>query len=369
MTKVRLREVDLAEFSKALALLYSDSDLPSLSSRITACLHALFDCDVASFDLFDDSALKWSTVVVSPVIQCWDQAVEVLQRHANQHPIVTNAARNKFPNAIRTSDLMSLREYQRTGLYNEFFRCYLLKTDCQLGFVAKPSSTLTVGASVNRRRKDFSAEECTLLEHLRPHLLQAYVTAQSSARTLGAALDERECSAALAGGAMCQIDARGKIKWMTSGVERLMERFFSTEVRKTDHLPGSLLRALQPRLHPDRGMSEQQLQAPRSWEWIAGDATLSVRVAATLGEGQWHLLFTESRHGKSAEELTERHGLSKREGEVLLWLSQGKTSGEIGIILEISPRTVEKHIERLFEKLGVYSRAAAIHVTMDRRWT
>lgn len=51
--------------------------------------------------------------------------------------------------------------------------------------------------------------------------------------------------------------------------------------------------------------------------------------------------------------------LTERETEVLAWVAQGKTNGEIGLILGASGRTVQKHLEHVFRKLGVESRTAA----------
>ena len=51
--------------------------------------------------------------------------------------------------------------------------------------------------------------------------------------------------------------------------------------------------------------------------------------------------------------------LSRREAEVLGWVAQGKTNKEIGVILELSPRTVQKHLEHIYQKIGVESRTAA----------
>ena len=52
--------------------------------------------------------------------------------------------------------------------------------------------------------------------------------------------------------------------------------------------------------------------------------------------------------------------LTPREQDVLRWLSAGKTDRDIGAILEISPRTVHKHLQRIYEKLGVETRTAAV---------
>lgn len=51
--------------------------------------------------------------------------------------------------------------------------------------------------------------------------------------------------------------------------------------------------------------------------------------------------------------------LTDRETEVLLWVARGKTNRDIGEILGMSPRTVNKHLEHIFEKLGVETRTAA----------
>ena len=55
-----------------------------------------------------------------------------------------------------------------------------------------------------------------------------------------------------------------------------------------------------------------------------------------------------------------RDGLSKRECEVLAWLQQGMLNKEIALVLEVSPRTVQKHLQRIYMHLDVHTRAEAI---------
>jgi DNA-binding CsgD family transcriptional regulator len=52
-------------------------------------------------------------------------------------------------------------------------------------------------------------------------------------------------------------------------------------------------------------------------------------------------------------------GLTQREAEVVRWVALGKTNGEIGAIFGISPRTVQKHLQKIYDKLGVQGRTAA----------
>lgn len=57
--------------------------------------------------------------------------------------------------------------------------------------------------------------------------------------------------------------------------------------------------------------------------------------------------------------LRSRLKLTAREAEVLLWVGRGKTNRDIADILGLSPRTINKHLEQIFAKLGVENRAAA----------
>jgi DNA-binding CsgD family transcriptional regulator len=52
--------------------------------------------------------------------------------------------------------------------------------------------------------------------------------------------------------------------------------------------------------------------------------------------------------------------LSARQLEVLSWVAKGKTNAEIGALLRVSPRTVQKHLEHVYRELGVESRTAAV---------
>lgn len=63
--------------------------------------------------------------------------------------------------------------------------------------------------------------------------------------------------------------------------------------------------------------------------------------------------------------LRERFSLTEREADVLLWVTRGKTNADIGQILDLSRRTVDKHLEQVFQKMGVENRTTAA-VMADR---
>jgi DNA-binding NarL/FixJ family response regulator len=75
-----------------------------------------------------------------------------------------------------------------------------------------------------------------------------------------------------------------------------------------------------------------------------------------MGESMWLLHLQPA--GEAPSRLATA-SLTPRETEVLSWIAKGKTNRDVGDILGLSPRTVNKHLEHVFEKLGVETRAAA----------
>ena len=57
--------------------------------------------------------------------------------------------------------------------------------------------------------------------------------------------------------------------------------------------------------------------------------------------------------------------ITGRESEVLLWIAHGKTNREIADILEMSPRTVNKHLEQMYPKIGAHNRTSAASVAIQ----
>ncbi len=90
-----------------------------------------------------------------------------------------------------------------------------------------------------------------------------------------------------------------------------------------------------------------------------GSRRLELSFLSSLGPEELLFRLTEVNAGADEEQLQRSLALTSRESQVLLWISRGKSNREIGEILNISPRTVNKHLEQVFVKLGVENRAAA----------
>ncbi|MGC3981171.1 MAG: response regulator [Steroidobacteraceae bacterium] len=86
---------------------------------------------------------------------------------------------------------------------------------------------------------------------------------------------------------------------------------------------------------------------------------LEFSLLSSIGPDEFLFRVTEVHLGSDEQLLQQTLGLTLREAEVLLWISRGKSNRDIGEILQISPRTVNKHLEQVFVKLGVENRASA----------
>jgi DNA-binding response OmpR family regulator/DNA-binding CsgD family transcriptional regulator len=77
------------------------------------------------------------------------------------------------------------------------------------------------------------------------------------------------------------------------------------------------------------------------------------------GADEYLYRLTETGGGQEELFLRQYLSLTTRESEVLIWIARGKSNRDISDILGISPRTVNKHLEQIFTKLGVENRASA----------
>ncbi len=98
-----------------------------------------------------------------------------------------------------------------------------------------------------------------------------------------------------------------------------------------------------------------------------GEKTLECSLLSPLGSDELMFRLTETGGACCENDRAALHNafaLTSREAEVLLWVSRGKANRDIGEILNISPRTVNKHLEQVFIKLGVENRSAAAAVAV-----
>ena len=97
---------------------------------------------------------------------------------------------------------------------------------------------------------------------------------------------------------------------------------------------------------------------------IAPAGEIRIRAVPTSSPDRRLLVLTRKEAVSSAVAAKD-FGLSKRQLEVARWIGEGKSNAEIALILGISPRTVQKHIENIFEKMDVQNRVAIARRLLD----
>jgi DNA-binding response OmpR family regulator/DNA-binding CsgD family transcriptional regulator len=98
---------------------------------------------------------------------------------------------------------------------------------------------------------------------------------------------------------------------------------------------------------------------PRGNTLETGEHVLTFTFLSRTGADEFLYRLTESGGGQEEAFLRQYLSLTTREAEVLVWIARGKSNRDISDILGISPRTVNKHLEQIFNKLGVENRASA----------
>ena len=161
--------------------------------------------------------------------------------------------------------------------------------------------------------------------------------------------------------------ADGRVLWQTPLARDLMRRHFGagaagapipavgSAIAAPLHAPASLCEWVRERVTP-AGAGEA---ATETWTCVTGTTRLHCSLHPASAEDEWLLVLTESNNGAAIEALSLQFRLTAREAEVLYWVAQGKTNRDIGDILGTRPKTITKHLEHVFEKLGVETRTAA----------
>lgn len=149
--------------------------------------------------------------------------------------------------------------------------------------------------------------------------------------------------------------SNGKIVWQTPLAREWMLRYFPQHyAEKQSQMPSQLLSWVQS----IEAFSISQADTP-PLNIVQVRGRLSFIPADINNDEQWIILLREESDAAQIEALMTIFKLTIRESEVLYWATKGKTSRDIGDILGASPRTVNKHLEHVYVKLGVETRTAA----------
>ncbi|WP_159585692.1 DNA-binding response regulator [Chelativorans xinjiangense] len=184
-----------------------------------------------------------------------------------------------------------------------------------------------------------------LLARMRVHLANA-----RRARSARQALDST-------GRRIVVTDNRGTLLWATPQASELLLKC-GVAVEEGGRLPWEVTDWL---LSQKPGRTEPYILSRNGKK-------VECRIVGGAGGAERLIRLIDREAGTDEERLATAFDLSLRAAEVLLWITHGKSNKEIAEILDLSPRTVNKHLEQIFNKLGVENRTAAATMSVRVLW-
>jgi len=230
-----------------------------------------------------------------------------------------------------------------------FEACRLLKSDAELAaipviFMTGLTETEHVVKGLEAGGVDYLVKPIKpqeLLARMRVHLKNARLT-----RSAHTALDST-------GQHLFTVSADGVPSWATPQTHALLAR------ARVDDL--TLKAILAPQM---QDWLQQGIQPADTLQFADLVYPLAARLVEKQADGQWLLKLIDGERPTGAPMLRQQLGLTERESEVLFWIANGKANREAAEILGMSPRTVNKHLEQVFVKLGVENRTAAAGIAL-----
>jgi DNA-binding CsgD family transcriptional regulator len=282
-------------------------------------------------------------------------ALSGLERGFSNHPLYRYYLQTGDGLAHKTSQVMTKSQYRRYIESDDFARQLGAKYQMGLFFTAGPSVVTAI--LLARGGHDFAERERTLVNRLYPHLVQAFRNTASLNRLsrdvdglIGMLEGPTSSVIVLAG------DGRVK-RWMEQGKNWIAQYCRTPFPAETDRLPDCFA----DWYHRQLALVAQETLAPSPRDPLIVDKNgrqLTVQLIPDHFRDE-HLLLLNEKRGDASWNALGEYGLTPRESEVLAWVAKGKTNADVGEILQMSDRTVQKHLEHIYEKLGVETRTTA----------
>ena len=343
----RLTGKELRRLSEFLRDLYHLRTHEEFSDHVITALPVVTEGEFTSYNEFYENG-RPGFYKCDQVPYCPDPAhyVAMLTRYIHQHPIIMHFHHTKAESAQMITDFVPMRTFRKTALYNEFYRP--LKIPFLLSMAVKAGSDLMITVSRHQEKREFRETNRTIFNVLRPHFKQALENAlavtqmQNQLTAMNQVMEDGQQ-------ALISVTENGRIRFVTPYAQRLLKRYGVQMRTGFDQLPARLRDWL---IHYHKQLIRSDDVQPELQPLLIQGQLGCLTVRLIVRESQYLLILEERRAAPAAKDLAS-FGLSTRESEILDWVAQGKTNPEVGMILGISRRTVQKHLERIYIKLGV----------------
>lgn len=150
----------------------------------------------------------------------------------------------------------------------------------------------------------------------------------------------------------------GRAVWQTPLARQLMHAYFAAA-------PGQVPEALLEWLREQSALAAEGRET-KPLTITRESRQLVFSLQERTSDDDWLMVMREVSDAAVVDAVLQAFRLTMREAEVLYWVVKGKTNRDIGDILGSSPATVKKHLEHVFEKLGVETRNAAASMAMKK---
>lgn len=348
---------DFDACSRALRQLYAEPSPEKFPNLVLKLLSELVPLEYATYNEFTPRSQRL-VICYFPERPEIRALVPRLAAHFHTHPLFDHFHRTE-PQPKMISDVTSFRQFRETAVYQEYFR--FIGAKHQMMFSVINEGETRIGLALNRRQRDFSERDRSVLNFLSPHVTQAFQNARIAGEMafnlerVGEGLEAVNRAVILA-------EADGKIRWISPLAREWLVELVPDGCASPPNLPISLKRLLAELGKPVHG-------GRHAFREIQLTASFGHRLLAYCGRaGEGMFVIALSRERERIDPATACPlGLTPREAEILFWISEAKANQEIAAILGISPRTVHKHVEHIFAKLGVNGRFEAQRRGWDLR--
>lgn len=348
---LRLKQHDVYGVLEFVRHVYSARSVEEYARHITTGLGRLIGANYISYNEVDLRRGRNFPVVDPPeAVRFPGYTDGIFERHLGEHPIVAHFVRTGDLAAVKISDFASRRQFHRLGIYQEFFRHVRTEYQLAAGVVAEGEHLIDIG--INRTRPDFTERDRAVLNIVRGYLAEAHRNAEQRSTV------EADLAALLKGtddidAAVVILGSGGSVRVASARAQHLLNDYFGGRSTSQGNLPEPLARWLR---HAERDLTEDGRARCRPFVIDRNDRRLLVQ--PLVGSDRMLLLLKEELLDITPRDL-EPLDLTHRETEVLAWVAKGKTDAEVAAILDARPRTIGKHLERIYQKLGVENRTAA----------
>ena len=262
---------------------------------------------------------------------------KILEQRMHAHPVVIhNGKTRETPQS----------QFHRQWLQNKFYP--------RLGVKYRIAPRLIKQVALHCRSKPFTNRDRLLFSLLSPHLNQAYRNAQTVTHMQQKlTLVDRALYRMNLG--LIFLTPDGKIRLATTWAMQRLTRYLGPQSLRNNRVSEPLWTWVKQQQVTLSGKDDILLQRnPLVLE--REGKRLVIRLVSDLDQ---RLLLLEEHPTTMQLQSLVPFGLSPREAQVLDWVAQGKTNKEISVILDLSPRTVHKHLEHIYRNIYVESRTAA----------